>query len=167
MSTTCGMLQVTAGALDSSSPGEVLEQVNQTLLARIPQNMFVTCFYAILQHVAMTLNRERQWTHESVLGSQDGRDSPRLTAGRLIEQGSEANVTAIRCRRRVRPVQDVAHSHSPVYSQPRRGILRSSFAGSCIQHVAMTLNRERQWTHESVLGSQDGRDSPRLTAGRL
>src|SRR5215203_2264689 len=55
-----------------------------------------------LQHVAMTLNRERQWTHESVLGSQDGRDSPRLTAGRLIEQGSEANVTAIRCRRRIR-----------------------------------------------------------------
>jgi len=49
MSTTCGMLQVTAQALDSSSPGEVLAQVNETLLARIPQNMFVTCFYAILE----------------------------------------------------------------------------------------------------------------------
>src|SRR5215217_6407502 len=49
MSTTCGMLQVTAQALGSSSPGEVLEQVNETLLARIPQNMFVTCFYAILE----------------------------------------------------------------------------------------------------------------------
>jgi serine phosphatase RsbU (regulator of sigma subunit) len=48
MSTTCGMLQVTAGALDSSSPGEVLAQVNETLFARIPKNMFVTCFYAIL-----------------------------------------------------------------------------------------------------------------------
>jgi serine phosphatase RsbU (regulator of sigma subunit) len=48
MSTTCGMLQVTAGALDSSSPGEVLAQVNETLFARIPSNMFVTCFYAIL-----------------------------------------------------------------------------------------------------------------------
>jgi serine phosphatase RsbU (regulator of sigma subunit) len=48
MSTTCGMLQVTAQALDSSSPGEVLEQINETLLARIPDNMFVTCFYAIL-----------------------------------------------------------------------------------------------------------------------
>jgi predicted ester cyclase len=48
MSTTCGMLQATAGALDSSSPGEILAQVNETLLARIPQNMFVTCFYAIL-----------------------------------------------------------------------------------------------------------------------
>jgi serine phosphatase RsbU (regulator of sigma subunit) len=49
MSTTCGMLQVTAQALDSSSPGEVLAQVNETLLARIPQNMFVTCFFAILE----------------------------------------------------------------------------------------------------------------------
>src|SRR5688572_693193 len=48
MSTTCGMLQLAAQALDSSSPGEVLAQVNETLLARIPQNMFVTCFYAVL-----------------------------------------------------------------------------------------------------------------------
>jgi serine phosphatase RsbU (regulator of sigma subunit)/predicted ester cyclase len=48
MSTTCGMLQLAAQALDSSSPGEVLAQVNETLLARIPVNMFVTCFYAIL-----------------------------------------------------------------------------------------------------------------------
>jgi serine phosphatase RsbU (regulator of sigma subunit) len=47
MSTTLGMLQATAGALDSSSPGEVLAQVNETLFARIPSNMFVTCFYAI------------------------------------------------------------------------------------------------------------------------
>jgi predicted ester cyclase len=48
MSTTCGMLRLAAQALDSSSPGEVLEQVNEALLARIPSNMFVTCFYAIL-----------------------------------------------------------------------------------------------------------------------
>src|SRR5215213_2191081 len=48
MSTTCGMLQLAAQALDSSSPGEVLERVNETLLARIPLNVFVTCFYVIL-----------------------------------------------------------------------------------------------------------------------
>jgi serine phosphatase RsbU (regulator of sigma subunit) len=49
MSTTCGMLQAVSQTLDSSSPGEVLEQVNETLVARIPDNMFVTCFYAILE----------------------------------------------------------------------------------------------------------------------
>jgi steroid delta-isomerase-like uncharacterized protein len=48
MSTTCGMLQLAAQASDSSSPREVLERVNETLLTRIPLNMFVTCFYAIL-----------------------------------------------------------------------------------------------------------------------
>jgi serine phosphatase RsbU (regulator of sigma subunit)/predicted ester cyclase len=48
MATTCGMLQLAAQALDSPSPGEVLERVNETLVARIPANMFVTCFYAIL-----------------------------------------------------------------------------------------------------------------------
>ena len=49
MSTTCGMLQAVSQAFDSSSPGEVLERVNETLVARIPSNMFVTCFYAILE----------------------------------------------------------------------------------------------------------------------
>ena len=41
MATTCGMLQLAAQALESSSPGEVLERVNEALLARIPSNMFV------------------------------------------------------------------------------------------------------------------------------
>jgi serine phosphatase RsbU (regulator of sigma subunit) len=46
-SATGSMLR--AVAQDSGySPGEVLARVNKTLLARIPQNMFVTCFYAIL-----------------------------------------------------------------------------------------------------------------------
>jgi serine phosphatase RsbU (regulator of sigma subunit) len=48
MSTTCGMLQLAAQALGSSSPGELLGRVNETLFARIPPNMFVTCFYGVL-----------------------------------------------------------------------------------------------------------------------
>ena len=48
MSTTCGMLQALSQTLDSSSPEEVLARVNETLFARIPSNMFVTCFYTIL-----------------------------------------------------------------------------------------------------------------------
>jgi serine phosphatase RsbU (regulator of sigma subunit) len=45
---TCSMLRAVAQALGSFSPGEVLERVNETLLARIPPNTFVTCFYTIL-----------------------------------------------------------------------------------------------------------------------
>jgi serine phosphatase RsbU (regulator of sigma subunit) len=49
MATTCGMLQLAAQASDSSSSsGEVLRRVNEALLVRIPTNMFVTCFYGIL-----------------------------------------------------------------------------------------------------------------------
>jgi serine phosphatase RsbU (regulator of sigma subunit) len=45
-STTCRMLRAVALTVDS--PGEVLARVNEALSARIPPNMFVTCFYAIL-----------------------------------------------------------------------------------------------------------------------
>src|SRR5919202_1149660 len=48
MTGTCAFLGGVATAA-SSSPGEVLAQVNEALLARIPPNMFVTCFYAILE----------------------------------------------------------------------------------------------------------------------
>ena len=46
MSTTCGMLRL--AAQDLSSPGGTLERVNEALFPTIPPNMFVTCFYAIL-----------------------------------------------------------------------------------------------------------------------
>jgi serine phosphatase RsbU (regulator of sigma subunit)/predicted ester cyclase len=46
MSTTCGMLRLAAQSL--SSPGEMLQRVNEALHPSIPPNMFVTCFYAIL-----------------------------------------------------------------------------------------------------------------------
>ena len=47
MSATCALLGGVATAL-SSSPGEVLSRVNDAVLSRIPPNMFITCFYAIL-----------------------------------------------------------------------------------------------------------------------
>jgi serine phosphatase RsbU (regulator of sigma subunit) len=46
MSSTRSLLRAVARA--SNSPGEVLEQVNDLLVTDIPPNMFVTCFYAIL-----------------------------------------------------------------------------------------------------------------------
>src|SRR5215207_8897546 len=53
---TSNMLRAVAQALGSASPGEVLARVNETLLARIPQNMFVTCFYAILDPESASLS---------------------------------------------------------------------------------------------------------------
>jgi serine phosphatase RsbU (regulator of sigma subunit) len=47
MSTTCGMLRFAAQG--SSSPGQMLRGVNEVLFPNIPSNMFVTCFYAILE----------------------------------------------------------------------------------------------------------------------
>jgi predicted ester cyclase len=46
MSTTCGMLRLAAQSY--SSPGEILQRVNEALFPNIPANMFVTCFYCIL-----------------------------------------------------------------------------------------------------------------------
>jgi predicted ester cyclase len=48
MSATCALLGGVATA-SSASPGEVLARVNEAVLTRIPANMFVTCFYAILE----------------------------------------------------------------------------------------------------------------------
>src|SRR5215217_1732450 len=46
MSTTCGMLRLASQS--HSSPGQTLRGVNEVLFPNIPPNMFVTCFYAIL-----------------------------------------------------------------------------------------------------------------------
>jgi predicted ester cyclase len=46
MSTTCGMLRLAAQS--HSSPSQMLQGVNEVLFPYIPSNMFVTCFYALL-----------------------------------------------------------------------------------------------------------------------
>ena len=56
VSATSSMLRAVAQALGSSSPGEVLERVNDPLATDIPTNMFVTCFYAILDPKSATLS---------------------------------------------------------------------------------------------------------------
>ena len=48
MSATCALLGGVATG-SGASPGDVLSRVNEAVLARIPPNMFVTCFYAILE----------------------------------------------------------------------------------------------------------------------
>jgi len=48
MATTCGMLRAVSQALPSSSPGEIVQRVNEALCPNIAPNTFVTCFYAVL-----------------------------------------------------------------------------------------------------------------------
>jgi serine phosphatase RsbU (regulator of sigma subunit) len=48
MASARSMLRALAQALGSFSPGDVLGRVNDALVTDIPPNMFVTCFYAIL-----------------------------------------------------------------------------------------------------------------------
>jgi steroid delta-isomerase-like uncharacterized protein len=54
MATTRGMLRAVAQPLDS--PGEVLARVNDALYPDISSDMFVTCFYAILEPKSGTLS---------------------------------------------------------------------------------------------------------------
>jgi serine phosphatase RsbU (regulator of sigma subunit)/predicted ester cyclase len=49
VSATSSMLRAVAQVLGSFSPEEVLAQVNEALFPNIPSNMFVTCFYSILE----------------------------------------------------------------------------------------------------------------------
>ena len=53
MSTTCGMLRLAAQS--HTSPAEMLQRVNEALFPYIPPNMFVTCFYAILDPQSASL----------------------------------------------------------------------------------------------------------------
>ena len=54
MSTTCGMLRAVTQTSEYS-PGEVLKGVNEALFPYIPSNMFVTCFYAVLDPKSASL----------------------------------------------------------------------------------------------------------------
>jgi predicted ester cyclase len=57
LAVTASSSMLRAVAQDSSySPGEVLSRVNETLLARIPPNMFVTCFYCIFDSKSSSLS---------------------------------------------------------------------------------------------------------------
>jgi predicted ester cyclase len=54
MASACSMLRAVAQASDYS-PGDVLGRVNDSLFTDIPPNMFVTCFYAILEPESASL----------------------------------------------------------------------------------------------------------------
>ena len=73
MSTTCGMLRLAAQSF--SSPGEMLQRVNKALFPNLPSNMFVTCFYGVLDP------RSGRFTYANA-----GHDLPYLWHGGDVEE---------------------------------------------------------------------------------
>jgi serine phosphatase RsbU (regulator of sigma subunit) len=98
---TSNMLRAVAQALGSSSPGEVLERVNETLLARIPANMFVTCFYAILDAKSGSLTYANAGHDLPYLRRRSGEDAEELRArgmplGLMSEMSYEEKEASLR-----------------------------------------------------------------------
>jgi serine phosphatase RsbU (regulator of sigma subunit)/predicted ester cyclase len=97
MATTRGMLR--AVARPSDSPGEVLARVNEALCPEIPPNVFVTCFYAILDPVGGRLLYANAG-HDLPYLRRDGRRSTDLRArgmplGLMPRMSYEENETSL------------------------------------------------------------------------
>lgn len=78
MATVHTMLR--AAAQETTSPGEVLARVNNLLAAEIPQGMFVTCFYALLDPQSGHL-RYANAGHEAPYLQQAGKASELMATG--------------------------------------------------------------------------------------
>ncbi len=99
-SATSSTLRAVAQALGSSSPGEVLAQINETLLARIPPNMFVTCFYAIVDPKSGSLRYANAGHDLPYLRRRSGDDAEELRArgmplGLMPEMSYEEKVASL------------------------------------------------------------------------
>jgi serine phosphatase RsbU (regulator of sigma subunit) len=70
MASARSMLRALAQA--SNSPGEALRRVNDALVPDIPSNMFVTCFYAILEPKSISLSYANAGHDLPYLRSQGG-----------------------------------------------------------------------------------------------
>ena len=134
---SCSMLRAVAQALGSSSPGEVLEQVNETLLSRIPPNMFITCCYAILEPESGHLVYANAGhnlpccCHEDATTDLEARGMP---LGLMPGMGYEEKETVLVPGERVLFYTDgLVEAHNPqgeMFGTPRlRGLLRERAEG--------------------------------------
>jgi serine phosphatase RsbU (regulator of sigma subunit) len=122
------MLQLAAQALDFSSPGKVLERVNETLFSRIPSNMFVTCFYCILDPNTATLSYANAGHDLPYVLRGDGSEAEELRArgmplGIMPGMGYEENETVLEPRDSAVLYSDgLVEAHDPkgeMFSFPR------------------------------------------------
>ena len=151
---SCSMLR--AVAQDSGySPGEVLGRVNETLVARIPPNMFVTCFYAILEpqsghliyanagHNLPCCSHEDQTTDLSARGMPLG-----LMPGMSYE---EKETTLVAGDSVLFYTDGLVEAHNPqgeMFGTPRLRSLLSQYAGRGRRLSATLLDELERFTGE-------------------
>jgi serine phosphatase RsbU (regulator of sigma subunit)/predicted ester cyclase len=143
---TSSMVRAVAQALGSSSPGEVLAQVNETLVARIPSNMFVTCFYAVLDPESAGLRYANAGHDLPYLRGRSSDDAEELSArgmplGLMPEMSYEENETVLDAGDSVLFYSDgLVEAHDPqrhqMFGFPR---LRALVAGNAEKRSFVTL----------------------------
>jgi len=143
---TSSMVRAIAQALGSSSPGEVLAQVNETLVARIPSNMFVTCFYAVLDPESAGLRYANAGHDLPYLRGRSSNDAEELSArgmplGLMPEMSYEENETVLDAGDSVLFYSDgLVEAHDPqrhqMFGFPR---LRALVAGHAEKRSFVTL----------------------------
>ena len=143
---TSSMVRAVAQALGSSSPGEVLAQVNETLVARIPSNMFVTCFYAVLDPESAGLRYANAGHDLPYLRGRSSDDAEELSArgmplGLLPEMSYEEKETVLDAGDSVLFYSDgLVEAHDPqrhqMFGFPR---LRALVAGHAEKRSFVTL----------------------------
>ena len=121
----------------ASSPGEVLAHVNEALLARIPPNTFVTCFYAILDPKSGHLRYANAGHDLPYLHRRSGDDAEELRArgmplGMMPEMSYEENEASLREGESVLFYSDgLVEAHDPkreMFGFPRLGRLVAEHA---------------------------------------
>ena len=143
---TSSMVRAVAQALGSSSPGEVLAQVNETLVARIPSNMFVTCFYAVLDPESAGLRYANAGHDLPYLRGRSSNDAEELSArgmplGLMPEMSYEEKETVLDAGDSVLFYSDgLVEAHDPqrhqMFGFPR---LRALVAGHAEKRSFVTL----------------------------
>jgi serine phosphatase RsbU (regulator of sigma subunit)/predicted ester cyclase len=116
MSSTRSMLRAVARA--SNSPGEVLEQVNDLLVTDIPPNMFITCFYAILDPKGASLSYANAGHDLPYVRHDDGTEELRargMPLGLMSGMGYEQKETTLQAGEAVLFYSDgLVEAHNPV-----------------------------------------------------
>jgi serine phosphatase RsbU (regulator of sigma subunit)/ketosteroid isomerase-like protein len=134
MSTTCGMLRLAAQSY--TSPGQILQRVNAALCPYIPSNMFVTCFYVIVDPKSATLSYANAG-HNLPCCSHDDQAATELEArgmplGLMPEMSYEEKETVLVPGESVFFYTDgLVEAHNPqgeMFGTPRlRGLLSESY----------------------------------------